>query len=369
MTPYVVYWLLQIMCPFFQPLHIHVMPVMGSLSWPSLLVLSTILTLLAVNVCILLFEVIEASTGPLHKTAKYRPKTWSESLMHVSWSMFAFITGINRAKGCLAILQYGLQIYVAALLTGHSVKPMLVDTRSTAVRFRDTGVPYFAVNSLQASAMHVMTGSKMFGPSWGSDVLFAGQEGSPVLGWWPSRLDFAMEGLAGSSAQQPPRLIIPPQVNVSGSLSVIPKFTRMWGELVHTLTTGSIGERSLQLLKTSIQVCSPWVSWLHAQICTLFSLILYVWNHIDAYFRYDMQRVFALYAWCALMTWWLAYAMGSRNLYFEQLASAKHSRVKQLGRFRYRCFRLKHRHGKWVKGVKPVYCFTKPRIKIPKPEF
>jgi hypothetical protein len=369
MTPYVVYWLLQVMCPFFQPLHVHVMPVMGSLGWPLLLVLSMIPTLLIVNVCILLFGVIEASTDPYHKTAKCRPKTWSESLSHMSWSMFAFMTGINRAKGCLAILQYGLQIYVAALLTGHSVKPMLVDTRSTAVRFRDTGVPYFAVDNLQASAMHVMTGSKLFGPSWGSDVLFAGQEGSPALGWWPSRLDFAMERLAGSSAQQPPRLIIPPQVNVSGSLSVIPKLTRMWGELVHTLTTGSFGERSLQLLKTSIQVCSPWVSWLHAQVCTLFSLILYVWNHIDAYFRYDMQRVFALYAWCALMTWWLAYAMGSRNWYFEQLASAKHSRVKQLGRFRYRCFRLKHKHGKWVKGVKPVYCFTKPRIKIPKPEF
>jgi hypothetical protein len=30
---------------------------------------------------------------------------------------------------------------------------------------------------------------------------------------------------------------------------------------------------------------------------------------------------------------------------------------------------LEHKHGKWVKGVKPVYCFTKPRIKIPKPEF
>jgi hypothetical protein len=239
MTPYVVYWLLQVMCPFFQPLHVHVMPVMGSLSWPLLLVLSMIPTLLVVNVCILLFGVIEASTDPYHKTAKCRPKTWSESLIHMSWSVFAFITGINRAKGCLAILQYGLQIYVAALLTGHSVKPMLVDTRSTAVRFRDTGVPYFAVDNLQASAMHVMTGSKLFGPSWGSDVLFAGQEGSPVLGWWPSRLDFAMEGLAGSSAQQPPRLIIPPQVNVSGSLSVIPKLTRMWGELVHTLTTGS----------------------------------------------------------------------------------------------------------------------------------
>jgi hypothetical protein len=85
MTPYVVYWLLQVMCPFFQPLHVHVMPVMGSLSWPLLLVLSTIPTLFVVNVCILLFGVIEASTDPLHKTAKYRPKTWAESLMHVSW--------------------------------------------------------------------------------------------------------------------------------------------------------------------------------------------------------------------------------------------------------------------------------------------
>jgi hypothetical protein len=163
MAPYVVYWLLQVMCPFFQPLHVHVMPVMGSLSWPLLLVLSMIPTLLVVNVCILLFGVIEASTDPFHKTAKCRPKTWSESLFHMSWSVFAFITGINRAKGCLAILQYGLHIYVAALLTGHSVKPMLTDTRSTTVRFRNTGVPYFAVNNLQASAMHVVTGPKRLG--------------------------------------------------------------------------------------------------------------------------------------------------------------------------------------------------------------
>jgi hypothetical protein len=152
--------------------------------------------------------------------------------------LFAFITGINRAKGCLAILQYGLQIYVAALLTGHSVKPMLTDTRSTAVRFRDTGVPYFAVSNLQASAMHVVTGPKLFGQFRGSDVLFAGQEGSPVLGWWPSQLDFAMEGLAGSSTQQPPRLILPPHVNVSGSLSFFPKLTRMWGELLRSPQPG-----------------------------------------------------------------------------------------------------------------------------------
>jgi hypothetical protein len=287
----------------------------------------------------------------------------------MSWSVLAFVTGINRAKGCLAILQYGLHVYVATLLTGHSVKPMPVDTRSTTVRFRDTCVPYFAVDNLQASVMHVMTGSKLPGPSWGSDVMFACQEGSPLLGWWPSQLDFATKGLAGSSAQQPPRLIIPPHVNVSGSLSVASKLTRMWGELLYTLTTGRIGERSLHLLKTSVHVCSPWVSWLHARVCTLFSLLLYVRNHIDAYFRYDMQCVFALYAWCALMTWWLAYVVGSRNWYFEQLASAKRSRVGQLGRFRYRCFRLEHKHGKWVKGVKPVYCFTKPRNKIPKPEF
>jgi hypothetical protein len=369
MTPYIMYWLLQVMCPFFQPLHVHVMPLMGSLGWPLLLVLNMIPTLLVVNVCILLFGVIEASTDPFHNTAKYRPKTWSESLIHMSWSMFALITGINRAKGCLVILQYGLHIYVAALLIGHSVKPMLVDTRSTTVRFGDTSVPYFVVDNLQASAMHVMIGPKLFGPSWGSDVMFAGQEGSQVLGWWPSQLDAAAGGLTGSSAQQPPRLIIPPHVNVSGSMFVASKLTRMRGELLYILTTGSIGGRSLQLLKTSVHVCSPWVSWLHAQVCTLFSLILYVWNHIDAYFRYGMQRVFALYAWCALMTWWLAYAIGSRNSYFEQLASAKRTRVKQLGRFRYRCFRLEHKHGKWVKGVKPVYCFMKPRNKTHKPEF
>jgi hypothetical protein len=369
MAPYIVYWLLQAMCPFFQPLHVHVMPVMGSLSWPLLLVLSMIPTLLVVNVCILLFGIIEATTDPFLKTAKYRPKTWSESLFHLSWSLFAFVTGINRAKGRLAILQYGLHIYVAALLTGHSVKPMLTDTRSTAVRFRDAGVPYFAVSNLQASAMHVMTCPKLSGQPWGSDVLFAGQEGSPVLGWWPSQLDFAMEGLAGSSAQQPPRLILPPHVNVSGSLSFFPKLTHMWGELLQTSTTGNVGMRSLQLLKTLVHVCSSGISWLHAHLRTLFSLTIYVWNHIDAYFCHDMQRVFALYAWCAIMIWWLAYALGNMHLYFEQLASAKQTRIKLMGRFRYICFRLEHKHGKWVKGTKPVYCFTKPLNKIPKPEF
>jgi hypothetical protein len=155
----------KVMCPFFQPFHVHVIPVMGSLNWPLLLVLSMIPTLLVVNICIFLFGVTEASTGPFHKTAKCRPKTWSESLIHMSWSVFSFITWINRAKGCIAIMQYGLHIYVAALLTGHSVKPMMVNTRSTSVRFRDTGVPYFAIDNLQALAMHVMNGPKMFGPS------------------------------------------------------------------------------------------------------------------------------------------------------------------------------------------------------------
>jgi hypothetical protein len=190
-----------------------------------------------------------------------------------------------------------------------------------------------------------------------------------VLGWWPSQLDFAMEGLAGSSAQQPPRLISHHRSTSRAACPSSPSLRVCGVSFCTPLTTGSIGERSLQLLKTLVQVCSPWVSWLYAQVCTLFSLIIYVWNHIDAYFRYDMQRVFALYAWCALMKWWLAYVVGSRNWYFEQLASAKRTRVKQMGRFRYICFRLEHKHGKWVKGVKPVYCFTKPRSKIPKPEF
>jgi hypothetical protein len=174
--------------------------------------------------------------------------------------VFAFITGVNRARGCLAIPQYGLQIYVAALLTRHSVKPMLTDTRSTAVRFGNTGVPHFVASNLQASAMHVVTGPKLFGQFRGSDLLFAGQEGSPVMGWWPSQLDFAMEGLAGLSTQRPPRLVLPPQVNVSGSLSVISKLTCMWGKLLHASTAGNIGVRSLQLLKTSVQVCSSWVT-------------------------------------------------------------------------------------------------------------
>jgi hypothetical protein len=129
MAPFIMYWLLQAMCPFFQPLHVHIMPVMGSLSWPLLLVLSMIPTLLVVNFCILLFGIIEATYDPTIKTAKSRPKTWSESFTDWSWSLFAFVTGINRAKGSLAIFQYGLQIWVAALLTGHSVKPMLSDTR------------------------------------------------------------------------------------------------------------------------------------------------------------------------------------------------------------------------------------------------
>jgi hypothetical protein len=189
--------------------------------------------------------------------------------------MFASITWIHRAKGCLATMQYGLQTYVATLLTGHSVKHMMMHTRSTFVRFRKTSVPYFAVVNMQASAMHIMTGPKMLGRSLGSDVLFAGHEGSPVMCWWPIQLHFDAEGLGGSSAHQPPRPILPPHVNVSGSLSVISKPTRAWGGILHTLATESVGVRSLRRLKTSVHVCSPWVSWLHAQFCTLFSLIFY----------------------------------------------------------------------------------------------
>jgi hypothetical protein len=75
MTPSIVYWLIQGICPFFEHLHVHAMPTMSSLGWPLLLVLSTIPTLLVVNICTMLFRVIEASTDPFHKTAKYRPKT------------------------------------------------------------------------------------------------------------------------------------------------------------------------------------------------------------------------------------------------------------------------------------------------------
>jgi hypothetical protein len=42
--------------------------------------------------------------------------------------------------------------------------------------------------------------------------------------------------------------------------------------------------------------------------------------------------------------------LGNMYMYFEQLASAKQTRIKRMGRFRYRCFRLEHKYGKWVKG-------------------
>jgi hypothetical protein len=45
-----------------------------------------------------------------------------------------------------------------------------------------------------------------------------------VLGWWPSQMDFAMEGLAGSSAQQPPRLFLPPHVDMSKQHVLSPSF-------------------------------------------------------------------------------------------------------------------------------------------------
>jgi hypothetical protein len=369
MAPCVVYWLLQVMCPFFQSLHVRVMPTMGSLGWPLVLVFSMIPTPLAANVCILLFGVVGASTNHFHGTAECRPEIWSESLFHMAWSVFAFITRINRTKGRLAILQYGLQIYVMALLTGHSVKHMLMDTRSTHGRFRNVGVPYFADNNLQASVMHGVTGPKLFGQFRGSNVMFAGHEGSLVLGWWPNQVEFSVEGLAVSPAQQPPRLILPPQVNMYGSMSVTPKLTHCWGELLQTSTTGNVGVRSLHLSKTSVHVCSSWASHLHVRVCTLFSLLISGWNHVGACSCYDVHRVFALCAWCARMMWWLAYALANMHLYFEQSASARHTRVKQMGRFRYICFRLERKYGKWAKGGKPVYCFTKPCNKISTPKF